>query len=1757
MRTKSVLLALTLFALCITQAGAALVNFTGNVDVDFAIPEAISMPDTVGDNKGAGLCDDEPLGQLSFTAPPPAAGIIPASGFNAERVVSAYDCATDTLFIGLDVCDGKIAWDADGDGNILIHDPNIVPGFTLHENFSDAGPEEYMFLLDMDPDSSYELRVGVATIDGGTTIVPSIVPAVPGVTVSAVVTGPDVEVSIQGLRKAFPFTGLCQPIRISTRSGATGDLVNEDVTLALFDLCCTACISITKEVSCSPTEGFGPSVTALPGAPVYFRIQVQNCGTDVLNDVTITDTLTSEVDNALLSCTGCTNGLNCIPTSTGVPVQTNIGSLLPGETKTFVCTVTTNPAFPITDVTPDAVNQVTVTGTGELTEVVVNDGPESASVNLVIPSIDCTKLVDDDDNFAVDPGDTTPPSTNFILSTSPDDVWYQICIENDGETPIDFSAGADPNCPSFNDPFLETPNAQLPGTGVDLDDLFRDELQSQFGNHILPVGQTVCIVVGPVTLDCSLQPAYPDTFTACGHPTGDFCLPPGGVPDVSTECSANVGCICVEIDKEVSCSPDGPWTESVDALRGSTIYFRITVSNPCGEDLENVTITDTLTQEVDNALVSCIGCTNGLNCMPVSTGLPIVTNIGNLASGQTKTFICTIQTNGSFAVIGQNPDATNCVSVTATGAISGTPVSDGPDCATVNLLVPGISCLKLIDDDSNTAPDGGDLTPPTTDLRLNNDGLTVEQAWYRFCLTNTGEVDANFTPGANPNCPIISDTFIKPGGTTIQKTQLCGGGSVLIPGTNVDLMALFQAQMVGNVLPAGQTLCVVVGPVQFDESQLCCTENEFPDTFSACAIATEAGICLPPSGGENVSTGNCDAKVTICPPPCIDIVKEVACSPDGPWSDSVTALRGATVYFRITVENCGGRNLTNVTITDTLDDVNNALLDCTGCTNGLNCIPGVTNIGNLIVGETKTFICTVPTNPLFDVIGMNPDATNTVSVAADVVDPGPGDPATVSAGPDSVTVDVLVPGIACSKLVDDDNNPDPAQIGDLTPPTTDLILVDPVLDVEQAWYRFCITNTGEVDASFANDAGQCPNISDTFIKPGGTTIQKTQLCGGGSVLIPGTDVDLLALFQAQMVGNVLPAGQTICVVVGPVSFDESELCCTENEFPDTFSACAIATEADICLPEGGGEIVDTGDCNAKVTICPPPCIEITKEVSCFPDGPFGPSVTALRGSTIYFRITVANCGGRNLTNVRITDTLTQEVDNALLSCSGCTNGLNCIPTTAGIPVVTNIGNLIVGETKTFVCTIQTNAAFNVIGQNPDATNCVSVQADVVDPGPGDPTTVNAGPVCATVDLLVPDITCDLLMDDDSDFSADPGDMTPPDNNLNLSMNGAPQVEQVWKKLTVCNDGEVDVSFAAGVNPDCPHFDDQLLEDFGIDVNQAFRNALIVAFGSEVLPPGQCVSVVFGPLAFDETVLCPNTPIIVNRFTACGFATEQGICLPPAGGETVDTGLCQGTILLCQPVLFQAYPGDSNGTNTDYLGHLGKSGETISAVPGVFVLVPGNNWENFVAAAQVGMPYTLKNVSLIKETPEFIQCADVFPPITVQQQGTPNIRLRWPLMYEAPGTTFTLTIQYGTSVLWDDDGVLGPHIPSYYHENVWEWKVDASLESMKLLLELFHEVPFGLDEVPLISDEVLYPILQAKLDNIIQLVADENLLEAGNALGEFEMEVADACIGVSPRSPYPTGPGTGIANTLENPACCKILIDAEWVGVKLGIFQGSK
>jgi hypothetical protein len=238
------------------------------------------------------------------------------------------------------------------------------------------------------------------------------------------------------------------------------------------------------------------------------------------------------------------------------------------------------------------------------------------------------------------------------------------------------------------------------------------------------------------------------------------------------------------------------------------------------------------------------------------------------------------------------------------------------------------------------------------------------------------------------------------------------------------------------------------------------------------------------------------------------------------------------------------------------------------------------------------------------------------------------------------------------------------------------------------------------------------------------------------------------------------------------------------------------------------------------------------------------------------------------------------------------------------------------------------------------------------------------------------------------------------------------------------------------------------------------------------------------------------------------------------------------------LIFQAYPGTSE--EFEFVGFdicdpiLG--GDPIKGSPGIFALDPGGNGWPYWIPPVVGQTRTFRHVILDKIPALAFPCEGVFPETCIRMEGNPDdwpetVRIWWPVLYETPGTLFLTRVEYN----------FNGHIGT----NFLFVKVFVLPEHLRYVLHVFHQWPFGLDEVGLISDEDLF----ATLLDLFQKAYEKALSDPGaaiNYLNDAAMLIDNACIAESPDIPYPTGDDTGIAETEENPACCKLLVDIEYI-----------
>lgn len=269
--------------------------------------------------------------------------------------------------------------------------------------------------------------------------------------------------------------------------------------------------------------------------------------------------------------------------------------------------------------------------------------------------------------------------------------------------------------------------------------------------------------------------------------------------------------------------------------------------------------------------------------------------------------------------------------------------------------------------------------------------------------------------------------------------------------------------------------------------------------------------------------------------------------------------------------------------------------------------------------------------------------------------------------------------------------------------------------------------------------------------------------------------------------------------------------------------------------------------------------------------------------------------------------------------------------------------------------------------------------------------------------------------------------------------------------------------------------------------------------------------------------------------------------------------CLAVRVLTKPIqhppllVYQAYCGETcdGAVNAVFQGFPanGPGDDVIEAVPGVLAIDPGGTqplkgWPNYVSASDPTTGpsdgvWNVTNVSLRKISPAYV-CMVAIGGSSLLQHGSANIRMWWPLMYELPGTQWILTITYKT-MPWDDDGA-GPNLPAITHQDVWTWKVDATLESMESVVKLFHELPVGICDGALINGESLYAQLLDSLEGL-RSYTDPTDPEMTEDFFNFILLLEDCCLTVDCGS---GGSEMGIRNTVENPACCKLLADADYV-----------
>lgn len=270
--------------------------------------------------------------------------------------------------------------------------------------------------------------------------------------------------------------------------------------------------------------------------------------------------------------------------------------------------------------------------------------------------------------------------------------------------------------------------------------------------------------------------------------------------------------------------------------------------------------------------------------------------------------------------------------------------------------------------------------------------------------------------------------------------------------------------------------------------------------------------------------------------------------------------------------------------------------------------------------------------------------------------------------------------------------------------------------------------------------------------------------------------------------------------------------------------------------------------------------------------------------------------------------------------------------------------------------------------------------------------------------------------------------------------------------------------------------------------------------------------------------------------------------------------------------------DTEGNNTQ------SEEDNIKGVPGILCL--GNREQTFdVNDFVTGFKPFVQNFRLIKEIPLAPKCPDTFSGARFTQFG-PDVRTWWTLIYTAPGTTFTLEIDVV------DTMEPGFEMQPRLHKEVWRWEVVATFESLTAVIHNLHQNTLGTAEVPCISGEEMASTLldqveairaaqsqeaenqkqvdlgqAVDLDAAAAIMSQKERADAQDAIFEFESLITSFCSFVTFFIPeecfsqqFPPSDEiqfgdfgfTGIIDSSENPCCCKLLADIDYIGVHYGI-----
>jgi hypothetical protein len=275
-------------------------------------------------------------------------------------------------------------------------------------------------------------------------------------------------------------------------------------------------------------------------------------------------------------------------------------------------------------------------------------------------------------------------------------------------------------------------------------------------------------------------------------------------------------------------------------------------------------------------------------------------------------------------------------------------------------------------------------------------------------------------------------------------------------------------------------------------------------------------------------------------------------------------------------------------------------------------------------------------------------------------------------------------------------------------------------------------------------------------------------------------------------------------------------------------------------------------------------------------------------------------------------------------------------------------------------------------------------------------------------------------------------------------------------------------------------------------------------------------------------------------------------------------------------------------------------ENVRVVPGIFCLDTDEDFKIKIASFAICGegefdPY-IQSFRLTKSVPGSYKApcyGDPENPPIYHQFGSKGVRTWWALKYTQPGTKFTLEVTVRCLRYVANSKRPQP----VFHIDRWEWVVGVTPETFPLVIDMLHSTPLSVLEIPCIVDECVFDELKYLAKELQEAIEyDAPLYEKQNALMDLEGYILQQCMYVDwlfpsyldPYDPYgfepskipgncpTTSPSTyggggygnwnpysydegdgygidgGIIESFEDPCCCKLMADVEFIGEKYGI-----